>query len=86
MSYYLEKHVPLVRQRLGSALRGISAEQGLGGAEPGSPPVYVVMFHMLFDSLEAYQRAFGPHSEVIVGDIPNYTNVQPIIQTSEVKL
>lgn len=86
MSYYLNKHVPMVRQKLGSAVKGISAEQGLGGAQPGSPPAYVVMFHMLFDSVEAFQQAFGPHSEAIVGDIPNYTNTQPTIQISEVKL
>jgi hypothetical protein len=27
-----------------------------------------------------------PHTEVIVGDIPNYTDTQPTIQISEVKL
>jgi uncharacterized protein (TIGR02118 family) len=44
------------------------------------------MGHLLFDSVEAFQQAWGPHAEAIVGDVPNYTNTQPAIQVSEVKL
>ncbi len=86
MPYYLNKHIPMVRQKLGAALKGAAVEQGLGGVQPGSPPAYVAMGHLLFDSVEAFQQSFGPHSEAIVGDIPNYTNTQPTIQVSEVKL
>ncbi len=86
MAYYLNKHIPMVQQKLSGALRGASVEQGLGGMQPGSPPAYLAMGHLLFDSVEAFQQAFGPHSPAIVGDIPNYTNTQPTIQVSEVKL
>ncbi|SRR6266496_5653795 len=86
MDYYLNKHIPMVRQKLGSALRGASVEQGLGGIQPGSPPAYLAMGHLLFESVEAFQQSFGPHSQTIVGDIPNYTNTQPTIQVSEVRL
>lgn len=86
MAYYLGKHIPMVQQKLGSALRGASVEQGLGGMQPGSAPAYLAMGHLLFDSVEAFQQAFGPHAQAIVGDIPNYTNTQPTIQVSEVKL
>jgi uncharacterized protein (TIGR02118 family) len=86
MAYYLDKHMPMVRQKLGTALRGSSVEQGLGGMEPGSPPAYLAMGHLLFDSVEAFQKAWAPHAQAIVGDIPNYTNTRPTIQVSEVKL
>jgi uncharacterized protein (TIGR02118 family) len=85
-SYYFNKHIPLVREKLGSSLRSLSVEQGLGGIQPGSPPPYTMMFHMLFDSVEAFQQSFGPHAEAVVGDIPNYTDTQPTIQISDVKL
>lgn len=65
---------------------GTFVEHGLGGAQPGSPPVYLAMGHLLFDSVETFQHAWGPHAEAIVGDVPNYTNIQPTIQLSEVKL
>ncbi|MET0506685.1 MAG: EthD family reductase, partial [Burkholderiaceae bacterium] len=34
--------------------------------------------------VEAFQSAFGPHAGEILGDIPNYTDLQPVIQLSEV--
>ena len=40
MTYYLNSHIPMVRQKLGAAIRGASVEQGLAGAEPGSSPAY----------------------------------------------
>lgn len=85
MEYYLAKHMPMVRQKLAPTLRGSAVEQGLAGMQPGSPPAYLAMGHLLFDSVEAFQKAFEPHAQAIVGDIPNYTNAQPTIQISEVK-
>ena len=86
MDYYLNSHIPMVQEKLGDALKGGAVEQGLGGAEPGSPATYVAMAHLLFDSVEAFQGAFGPHSEAIMSDVPNYTDIQPTIQISEVKM
>jgi hypothetical protein len=36
--------------------------------------------------VDAFQKAFGPHAGEILGDIPNYTNIKPIVQVSEVTL
>jgi len=44
------------------------------------------MGHLLFDSVEAFQAAFAPIAPALMGDIPNYTNIQPTIQISEVKI
>jgi uncharacterized protein (TIGR02118 family) len=86
MAYYLDKHIPMVQQKLSNALRGTAVDQGLGGTEPGSPPAYVVICHFLFDSVDAYQEAFRPHAQAIVDDVPNYTNTPPIVQVSAVRL
>ncbi|MDP9203676.1 MAG: EthD family reductase [Gemmatimonadota bacterium] len=86
LAYYLEKHIPMVRAKLGPACKRAAVEQGLAGAAPGSPPAYAVMGHLYFDSVESFQASFGPHADVIMGDIPNYTTVEPTIQLSEVKL
>ncbi len=86
MDYYLNSHIPMLQEKLGAALKGGAVEQGLSGVEPGSQATYVAMGHLLFDSVEAFQSAFGPHSEAIMGDIPNYTDTQPTIQISEVKM
>ena len=86
MDYYLNRHMPMVRARLGSACKKTAVEEGLGGGTPGSPPAFSAMGHLYFDSVEAFQSAFAPHAAEIMGDIKNYSNVQPTIQVSEVKL
>lgn len=86
MVYYCNNHIPMVKQKLGDACKDMNVDHGLAGAQPGSTARYVAMVHMLFDSTEAFQNAFGPHAETIMGDIPNYTDIEPIIQISEVKM
>ena len=56
------------------------------GVEPGSKAPYIAIGYMTFDSVAAFQGAFTPHVTEILGDIPNYTNVQPVIQISEITL
>ena len=63
-----------------------AVEQGIAGATPGSRPAFIAMGHLYFDSVQAFQTAFGPHAEAIMADIPNYTDIQPTIQISDVKI
>jgi len=86
MPYYLNSHIQIVQQLLGSQLKGVAVEEGMSGMQPGSSASYAAMGHLLFDSVADFQARFGPHAQKIVGDIPNYTNSQPIIQISEIKL
>lgn len=85
MNYYLSKHIPMVKKLLGPALKGCIVEQGLGGGAPGSKAPYSVLCHLRFESLEAFQNAFGPHAAEIQADVRNYSAVEPAIQMSEVK-
>jgi len=47
---------------------------------------YTVIAHLSFDSVDAFQSTFGPNAPAILGDVPNYTDIQPIVQISEVKM
>lgn len=71
---------------LGDSVKGATVEKGLGGAAPGVPAPYIAMGNMYFDSIQAFQNSFGPNVEKIMGDIPNFTNIEPVIQISEVEL
>ncbi len=84
MDYYCNKHLPLVSGLLGDAIKGATVEQGLGGGAPGSPATFSAMGNMYFDSVEAFGNSFGPNAEEILADLPNFTNVEPVIQVSEV--
>jgi uncharacterized protein (TIGR02118 family) len=86
MDYYCKSHIPMVQQKLGAACKGVAVEHGLSGATPGSRPAFVAMGHLYFDTAEAFETAFGPHAQEIMADIPNYTDIQPAIQVSEVKV
>jgi uncharacterized protein (TIGR02118 family) len=83
LEYYTEKHLPMVGGLLGDTLKGTAMEKGLAGPA-NSPTAYLVMSHLYYDSVAAFEASFGPNAEKIMADIPNFTNVQPIIQISEV--
>ena len=86
VDYYCKSHMPMVQQKLGTACKSVAVEQGVGGGALGTPPTYTAMGRLYFDSVEEFQAAFAQHAEAIMADVPNYTNVQPVIQISEVKM
>ncbi len=85
MDYYLNCHMPMVEERMGDSLKMVAVEEGITGAAPGSDATFAAMGHLYFESLEDFQHAFGPHADVILCDIPNYTNIRPDIQISRVR-
>ena len=86
MAYYCEKHMPMVKARLGAACTGFTVDAGLGGGAPGQPPTYVAVGALICTSAEAFGAAMAPHAGEIMGDIPNYTDAQPVLQISEIKV
>ena len=84
--YYRDKHMPLLKARMGDACKYYTVDKGLAGGTPDAPATYVGMCHIFCDSVEAFQAGFGPHVQEIMGDIKNYTDLTPIIQISEVVL
>ncbi len=82
--YYRDRHMPMVKEKMGDSLNHYTVDKGLAGGTPGSSPTYVGMCHLFCDSVEAFQRGFGPHSAEILADIKNYTDLSPVLQISEV--
>ena len=85
-AYYLDKHMPMVKARMGSALKYYAVDKGMAGGGPGDPATYLFVAHLHCDSVDDFQRGFGPHAPEIMGDIANYTDVQPVVQISAVKM
>ncbi|HUA20597.1 MAG TPA: EthD family reductase [Bryobacteraceae bacterium] len=86
MDYYMKSHIPMVQRKLGTACKEVTVEQGISGADPATKPAYTLTAHMLFDSADAFRAAFGPHAAEILADIANYTEIQPVVQVSDVIL
>ena len=58
--------------------------KGQAGGAPGTPAPYVALGHVYFDRAEDFAKGMGQHGKEIMADIPNYTNIQPQIQISEI--
>ncbi len=84
MDYYETKHMPMLADLFGETLKKIEIDKGIAGRTPDDTVPYLAIGYLYFDSLKDYQEAFAPHAEQIRGDIPNYTNIIPTIQISEV--
>jgi len=82
--YYRTSHMPMIKEKMADACSHFTIDKGLAGGVPGSAPAHVAMGHLFFASLDAFVSAFEPHAGVIATDIPNYTNVKPTVQISEV--
>ena len=83
-SYYRDKHMPLVKARMGESCKFYTVDKGLAGGSAGDPAPYVALCHIFCDSIEAFEGGFGPHAQEIMADIPNYTDQTPLVQISEV--
>lgn len=83
-AYYRDKHMPMVAGLMGDLVKGWGVDQGLSGGAPGVPAPYIAIGYLLFDSIQAFQEAFRPHGKAIGADLPNYTDVTPVTQISEV--
>lgn len=76
-AYYNAVHLPMVQERLGSVLKRVESDRVIGSGQPGVASKWIAAGHLFVTSLEEFQAAFGPHAGEIMGDIPNFTNVQP---------
>ena len=81
--YYAKKHIPRVTHFLGA--NAVRAEVRKGVSSPdGSAASFVCLANIWIKSVEELQATLAQHGGEIMGDIPNFTNIQPIIQVDEV--
>jgi len=74
--YYRDKHVPLAVKTWGTS--GAEIDKGLDGP-------YVAAVHFKFASQDDLSKAMAlPGTGEVLADVANYTNIQPVVQTSEV--
>jgi len=85
-NYYAETHMPRSIELLSKhpGFKGVSVERGIAGANPGTDAAFVAMCHFHFSSAEAFMEAFMPNAAELQGDMPNYTDIEPVIQINEV--
>ncbi len=85
VDYYLRVHMPMAVRLLGAAVKETSIEIGISGGAPNEPAPYAAIVGFTCDSVEAFMAAFMPVVGQLQGDIPNYTDIEPVIQISEIR-
>jgi uncharacterized protein (TIGR02118 family) len=74
--YYSEKHVPLCVRTWNP--KSAEIDKGIDGPN-------VAAVHLAFESLDALQQAMAAEGTAdIMADVANYTNITPVLQTSEI--
>ena len=85
MDYNTGKHMPMVHSRLDSmGMLRSEVEGGVSSADPNAPAPFVAIAVLYFNKVEEVHEAFKTHGREIMGDIPNYTDISPQIQISEI--
>ena len=85
--YYLNKHLPMVQGLLSPmGMQKSEAEKGVSSADPSQPAPFVAVGHLFFETTDQVHAAFSAHGREIMGDIKNYTDIQPTFQIAEVLL
>jgi uncharacterized protein (TIGR02118 family) len=84
--YYVNKHMPMALKLLGDAVKSASVEIGISGALPDQAPPFVAMCSFVCETVQDFYDAFLPHASLLQGDIAVYTDIEPVIQMSEIKL
>jgi uncharacterized protein (TIGR02118 family) len=85
MEYYANKHMPMAASLLGDDLKAWSIDKGVANGTPDKPLNYLAIGYFYFDSMDSFQSAMEKHSAALRADVPNYTNVIPATQVSEVQ-
>lgn len=85
MDYYEKKHMPMVAGFLGKNLKFYEIDKGIGGRTPNDKAPFVAAGYFFIADVAEYNKAIAQNRDAVINDIKNYTNIQPVIQVSEVK-
>jgi len=81
--YFLQSYVPMFVDALGDNCVRFEVRKGL--EQPGAPPPpYVCVANFYLRSGEQFGATLAQHGERLYGDIPRFTNVEPIRAWEEV--
>ncbi len=83
--YYLNSHGPMMNKQLSDrGLLKIEVDKGVSAPDPSQPAPFVAIAYLTFNTVEEVHEGFKAAGREIMGDIPNFTDIQPTISISEV--
>ena len=70
---------------LGSNLKFYEIDKGIAGRMPDDKAPYLAIGYFYISDVAEYNKAIAQNRDAIIGDFKNYTNIQPVIQISEIR-
>ena len=85
MDYYEKKHMPMVAGFLGKNLKFYEIDKGIAGRTPNDKVPFVAIGYFYINDVAEYNRAIAQNRDAVISDFKIYTNIQPVLQISEIK-
>ena len=85
MDYYEKKHMPMVAGFLGKNLKFYEIDKGLAATSTNDKAPFVAIGYFYISDVAEYNKAIAQNRDAVISDIKNYTNIQPVVQISEIK-
>lgn len=85
MDYYEQKHMPMVAEFIGKNLKFYEIDKGIAGSTPNDKVPYLAVGYFYITDVTEYNKAIGQNIDAVISDFKNYTNIQPIVQISEIR-
>lgn len=84
MDYYKNSHMPMVAGFLGENLKFYEIDKGIASRVPNDKAPFVAIGYFYVTNVAEYNKIIAQNIDAISSDFKNYTNIQPVIQISEI--
>ena len=85
LDYYERNHMPMMAGFLGKNLKFYEIDKGIAGRTPTDEVPFLAIGHFYCYDIADYNRVIAQNIDTILKDIKNYTNIQPVVQVSQIK-
>ena len=85
MDYYEKKHMPMVAGFLGKNLKFYEIDKGIAGRTPNDKVPFLAIGYFYINDVAEYNKAIAQNRDAVINDFKNYTNIQPVVQISEIR-
>ena len=82
--FYIKRHVPLIKDILGSSLHRIEVRKGASAQDGSSAPNYTCVISIWIADWPAYEKAIAARASELIAEVPLFTKVMPQMQIDEV--
>lgn len=85
MDYYEKNHMPMMAGFIGKNLVFYEIDKGIAGRTLNDKVPFLAAGYFYINNVDEYRKVVAQNRDTILNDVKKYTNIQPIVQISEIK-